>query len=94
MKSFNCNECIHMNVCPAYMVTIPECDDFLPIGNVIPVVRCRDCKWYMNGIIFKDMKFCCRMRGHDGKKARYIWPEDGFCSYGERKTDGEVTKVL
>lgn len=58
-----------------------------PAVDAVPVVRCKDCKWYMNGSYLSDMKFCCRMRNHNGERARYNWPKDGFCSYGERKTD-------
>ena len=59
-------------------------------AELAPVVRCKDCVWYQNGKRFEDMKFCCRMRAYNGERARYVWPEDGFCSYGERKDDAET----
>ena len=85
MKSFNCNECIHMNVCPAYMVTMPECNDFLPIGNVIPVVRCGECKYgKLDAMIQKiygkkdgSTLYHC-LNGYGYNKSEH------FCSYGER----------
>lgn len=93
MKSFNCDECIHMNVCPAYMVTRPECGDFLPIGNVLPVVRCKDCI-YAELIPYLNKTYCkCPDIYRFGLCSHEV-SENHFCSYGERKTDGEVTKVL
>ena len=54
-----------------------------PTADVVPVVRCKECKhsehWY------KDKRRC------------FLWHEagidvfeDGFCSYGERKEDDKI----
>ena len=55
----------------------------MPAADVVPVVRCRDCKHYVKG--------SCN--------AHSVWPDecstgydcrpddDDFCSYGERKED-------
>lgn len=55
----------------------------MPTADVVPVVRCRDCKHYVKG--------SCN--------AHSVWPDeystgydcrpddDDFCSYGERKED-------
>lgn len=59
-----------------------------PTIDAVPVVRCKDCKWYRDGKIIEVMKFCYRMRNRDGEEVGYSWPEDGFCSYGERKENG------
>lgn len=61
-----------------------------PAADVAPVVRCKDCKHcrelnrknraeeaYADGILW------CRNQS-DG-----VWPDD-FCSYGERKEDGDA----
>ena len=58
----------------------------LPSADVVEVVRCKDCKWYMEYIPRKGesamMCFCNCCIGGQGKKK----PTD-YCSYGERKDD-------
>ena len=58
----------------------------LPAADVVPVVRCKDCKWFAdnNG----GQWYGCQM-------FQVVWntPEDApkpddFCSYGERKNGG------
>ena len=53
--------------------------------DAVEVVRCRDCKWYMPGDLFKDIMFCHRLKKENGKPAKYNFCEDDFCSRGERK---------
>lgn len=53
--------------------------------DVAVVVRCKDCKWTGG----KESVFCpehlaCNKWG----KIHYVKPDD-FCSYGERKTNGQ-----
>lgn len=54
----------------------------IPAADVVPVVRCKDCKHY-------DMGVCLKIYS-DGNAHPDAWqsrrPED-FCSYGERKDD-------
>ena len=54
----------------------------LPAADVVEVVRCKDCKDY--DIINQpyDEGFC--------RKLNYSVEKNSFCSYGERRTDGEV----
>ena len=59
-----------------------------PTVDAVEVVRCKDCKYYREGAIFKDIKFCFRLRGDNGKPVGYNFSEDDFCSYGERR-EGE-----
>ena len=59
-----------------------------PTVDAVPVVRCRDCKWYMPGELFTDIMFCHRLKKDNGKPAKYNYCADDFCSYGERK-DGD-----
>ena len=58
----------------------------LPDADVVEVVRCKDCKHYDNteGIQW------CHLNSKFGKFAMdwNSFPEDGFCSYGERKDNG------
>lgn len=48
--------------------------------DAVPVVRCKDCK-YWGGITFGRT---CRM--FSGMNTRIEMREDGFCSYGERRS--------
>lgn len=52
----------------------------MPAADVVPVVRCKDCRHY-------DMGVCLKIYS-DGNVHTEAWqsrkPED-FCSYGERK---------
>lgn len=45
-------------------------------NDVVPVVRCKDCKYR------QDRLYCRRVKGHP-----YIVTNTDFCSYGERKND-------
>lgn len=49
-------------------------------GDVVPVVRCRDCRFYREGEKLAPMKFCYRM----GRLNRV--PDD-YCSKAERRDD-------
>lgn len=54
-----------------------------PTADVVPVVRCKDCKWFADNNVGKW--FGCQMF-----QVVLITPEDApkpddFCSYGERK---------
>jgi len=84
MTDYNCDVCIHQNVCPAYHVGIRECMDYLPIGNVVPVVRCSECIHAEKS----EHEFCNREIVHS-KWNGTTWDRKGhkleFCSYGERK---------
>lgn len=58
-----------------------------PTIDAVPVVRCKDCK---HGEI-DDPDFPSQYYCHSGCG----WNKDDFyCAYGERKTDGEDSKVL
>lgn len=46
MKDYNCYSCIHQYVCPAYDVTMTECEHYLSIVDVFPVMRCKNCPHY------------------------------------------------
>lgn len=53
----------------------------LPSADVVPVVRCRDCK---NAVSWYGRKLRCFLWSNTGNGVF----EDGFCSYGARM-DGE-----
>ena len=56
--------------------------DAIPSADVVEVVRCKDCKWYM---ALSDIYGKCTYRT---REHLYNEPTD-YCSYGERK-DNEI----
>jgi hypothetical protein len=58
--------------------------EFLIANDVVPVVRCKDCKhrkkWTTTG------QFCC-FHETSGMAVGVDLRDDDFCSYGERKDD-------
>lgn len=54
-----------------------------PTVDAVEVVRCKDCKHYDNteGICWCKLNSKFYLGGFDW----HSFPEDGFCSYGERK---------
>lgn len=51
--------------------------DDAPTIDAVPVVRCRDCKWY------KTMY--CKMDRWTDCVTVYVAKKDDYCSYGERR---------
>ena len=61
--------------------------DSLPTIDAVPVVRCRECKFYRELRTKRHnqlMRLCYRMGKHD---MEYPVKPDDFCSYGQRKED-------
>lgn len=60
--------------------------DKSPTVDAVEVVRCKDCKHYDNseGIQWCHLNSKFAKHGTDW----HSFPEDGFCSYGERKDNG------
>ena len=54
--------------------------DELELADVVPVVRCKDCKhfYFADNRIPQEQRYVCEISGE-------IWKPDSFCSYGERK---------
>lgn len=50
----------------------------MPTADVVPVVRCKDCKYLVNATVNSNGFLICHVNDME------IAPED-FCSYGERK---------
>lgn len=60
--------------------------------DVVPVVRCRECKHYKEFRTRKNkqiMRLCYRIGKHD---MEYPVRPDDFCSYGERSTNTSTEK--
>ena len=51
----------------------------IPAAGVVPVVRCKDCKYYMLWEDSEDKRTCSKSIG------LMISDPDDFCSYGERR---------
>ena len=51
--------------------------DVIQDADVIPVVRCRECKLHTSSAFYPDKLFC-------QEHGRYVDP-DGYCYLGERK---------
>ena len=64
---------------------IPDAD--FPIIDAVPVVRCKNCKYYREGKVLSPQKFCFRLKDKNGKEIGYNFAEDDFCSYGERSEE-------
>ena len=64
--------------------TIRELADLLINGDVVEVVRCKDCKWYNFGKYFNGIKFCQRLPIY-AQNGGLNTADDDFCSYGEKK---------
>ena len=57
--------------------------DHLIANDIVPVVRCKDCKHYDNS---EGICWChLNSKFFPGGMDWHGFPEDGFCSYGERK---------
>ena len=70
----------HEYISPAMIVSDLESQ---PLVDAVEVVRCKDCKNYDNseGICW------CKLNSkfYPGGMDWHCFPEDGFCSYGEKK---------
>lgn len=60
---------------------LDEIED-IPAADVVPVVRCKDCKHYYfaDNRIPQEQRYVCEISGE-------IWKPDSFCSYGERREE-------
>ena len=55
-------------------------------GQLVEVVRCRDCKYYRASAMLAPNKFCFRLKHPvEDRPIGYNFAPDDFCSYGERK---------
>lgn len=66
------NMCVSENIIKAI-----ENDSRFPPADVVEVVRCKDCKHYINGQCFHPR--------HDHHAQNICQEDNDFCNYGERK---------
>ena len=55
-------------------------------ADVVPVVRCKDCKYYVDQYCTRDIKCRTNMFYMCATNMFYMCADD-FCSYGERKDE-------
>ena len=67
-----------------YNVTAKAYIDSIPTADVVEVVRCKDCK---NWEVEEDNGFYCY---ETCVLSGFNTTCDDYCSYGERRTDGEI----
>lgn len=60
-----------------------------PTADVVEVVRCRDCTWWKSIFSWngKEHKVCVRDSSEPPRE------QNDFCSYAERKKDGEANTL-
>lgn len=87
-----CGECFHFPVCKPHTEpneTFPEvggCKCFKNAADVVEVVRCEECKHaYINAFSAQSGVVLCRFWANQSEGAIQTMPQDGFCSYGERR---------
>ena len=64
--------------------------DHMDTVDAVPIVRCKDCKYYNRGELLAPNKFCFRLKHPtENRVIGYNFAPDDFCSYGERKNADE-----
>lgn len=63
--------------------------DNAPTVDAVPVVRCKDCKYYKESRVLAPNKFCFRLN-HPTElgKIGYNFAGNDFCSCGVRRNEG------
>ncbi len=57
--------------------------------DAVPVVRCKDCKYYRESRVLAPNKFCFRLNHPtEPGKIGYNFADDDFCSHGVRRNEG------
>lgn len=80
-----CKDCIHYDTCLYIEISNNKeedyytefgCEYFKNKADVVEVVRCKDCKYYIANYCTRDI---------NGRTNMFYMNADDFCSYGERK---------
>ena len=66
----------------ADLTSLREVLEDAPAVDAVEVVRCKDCKYFVPFVDPYNKAGMCN------RKMLGLIAEDGFCSYGERRTDG------
>ncbi len=66
----------------SYYGELMGCIEDTPTEDVVPVVRCKDCKRYIKGSAGEHSNYCdC----HSATWEKFFCLPNDYCSYGERK---------
>lgn len=68
-----------------YPTAVRRAIEKAPTIDAVPVVRCKDCKHRRDDEDYACGHYCVR-RPHNGG---YLCEDDDYCSYGERREDGD-----
>ena len=78
------------NVSPMYRRGYDDCVEAIlkaPAADVVPVVRCKDCKYaYINSFSAASGVALC-------SSSAKVMQQDDFCSYGERRDGGAENEI-
>ena len=78
-------DCWHMRT--EEQAVLVEHIDNAPTIDAVPVVRCKDCKWYVRSMIKQDGTLDERYKPDWCDLYRKVREETYFCADGERKDD-------
>lgn len=70
--------------------TIGEALHRIPTADVVEVVRCKDCYWYIVNELKADGTEDKRYKPSRCSFFDILSREDDYCSYGERRTDEQI----
>lgn len=84
IKAADCEKYFYEHLDDVHIAAAMNAIDEMPTADVVPVVRCKDCKyakyWYGNDKLDNET-FLCYFLAKEGVKMF----ADNFCSYGERR---------
>lgn len=69
------------------MIKAWHATEHIPSADVVPVVRCKDCVWYVRSIIKQDGTIDERYKPDWCDLYRRVREETYFCADGEREDD-------
>ena len=68
----------------ASLVAYKEQLEAIPAENVVPVIRCGQCKYWQGNDGDHDYGYCY---AKDGQGFGHAWGKNDFCSYGEKREE-------
>jgi hypothetical protein len=82
------NQSFDKQYCRSGLLTATHTADFLIANDVVPVIRCMDCKHWKPGESMMGNSLDDMQRVGRCEYVRFRRLENDFCSYGERKDNG------
>ena len=72
--------CNSLELYPSEYAELENALNRIPAADVVPVVRCKDCKWYLELVCGESKGWCSEVLARP-------MPSNGFCSFGERENN-------